>query len=70
MKRSRVCSSTTGSVTPSSPLRQMELAIAPTTMPTVSRHQINPTARGRSCSVVLSITRARYGVVANDTANP
>ena len=48
-----------GSVTPSRLRRLMEMAMAPTTIPTVSRHQIKPTALGRSCSLVRSITRAR-----------
>ena len=59
MKPKRTGSSTAGSLTPSRPRKQIELAIAPNTMPTVSRHQIKPTARGRSCSLVVSITKAR-----------
>ena len=59
MKRESVASSTTGSLTPSRERRLTPMDTAPMTMPTVSMHQMMPTARGLSCSLVRSITRAR-----------
>ena len=59
MKAERVGSSSRGSRIPSRERRLMLIRIAPTTMPTVSMHQITPTARDRSSSLVRSITRAR-----------
>ena len=70
MKLCKVGCSSDVSVTPSSPFVVIDIAIAPTTIPIVSMHQITPTALGLSCSLVRSIIKAKYGVVAMEIARP